>query len=294
VLDLTTLRAHLARIIGALLLLPLLAGCSAIKLGYNGLPDLAYWWLDGYFDFTEAQTPLVRGELGRLHAWHRAQELPRLADVLARMEQLAAGPVTPAQACDFAAEVEARLAGVASQAEPAAAALALVLEPRQLRHLERKYRGNNADWRRNWIDVAPDERSTKRYEQALDRAESIYGRLDEPQRAVLRQWAERSPFDALRVLAERQRRQQDLLQTLRRLQEAADDPAGARSALREYVARVQRSPDADYRRYRDEVLQDACGTFASLHQSTTPAQREQAARRLRAYQRDLRELAAQR
>jgi hypothetical protein len=290
----TTLRAHLARIIGALLLPMLLAGCSAIKLGYNGLPELAYWWLDGYVDFTEAQTPQVRDELGRLHAWHRTQELPRLADVLARMEQLAPGPVTPQQACAFVAEIETRLAGVATQAEAGAAALAVAVEPAQLRHLERKYRGTNADWRRNWIDIPPEERSVKRYDQALDRAESIYGRLDEPQRAVLRQWAERSPFDAALVLAERQRRQQDLLQTLRRVQAAPDDAAAARSALRDYVARVRRSPDPDYRRYRDETLDEACRTFAALHQSTTPAQREQAVRRLRAYQRDLRDLAAQR
>jgi len=294
VLDITTLRAHLARIIGALLLLPLLAGCSAIKLGYNSLPELAYWWLDGHVDFTETQSPQVRDDLGRLHAWHRAQELPRLAEVLARMEQLASGPVTPAQACGIVAEIEARLAGVAIHAEPAVAAIALSLEPRQLRHLERKYRGNNADWRRDWIGTSPEERNAKRFEQALDRAESIYGRLDEPQRAVLRQWAERSPFDAERVLAERERRQQDLLQTLRRLRETPDDAVRARTAMREYVARVQRSPDADYRRYRQDVLDDACRTFAALHDSTTPAQREQAVRRLRAYQRDLRELAAQR
>ena len=45
----------------------------------------------------------------------------------------------------------------------------------------------------------------------------IYGRLDEPQRSALRRQIEQSIFDPQRILAERQRRQQDVLQTLRQL-----------------------------------------------------------------------------
>jgi hypothetical protein len=290
----TTLRVHLGRIIGVLLLALALGGCSAVKLGYNSLPELAFWWLDSYVDFNEQQSPVVRDDLARLQAWHRSEELPRLADLLARMEQLAPGPITAAQACGFVAEVEARLTAVAVQAETAAAAAALTLDGRQLRHLERKYRSKNADWHKDWIDGAPAERADKRYTQALERAESIYGRLDGPQRAVLRHWAERAPFDAQLVLAERMRRQQDLLQTLRRILDSPGDAAKAGSLLRAYVNRVQRSPDPHYVRYRDELQGETCRTFAALHDSATPAQREQAVRRLRAYQRDLRELAAQR
>jgi hypothetical protein len=50
----------------AAVLLPGLAGCSAIKLAYNQAPDLTYWWLDGYFDFNGQQSPKVRDELAKL------------------------------------------------------------------------------------------------------------------------------------------------------------------------------------------------------------------------------------
>ncbi len=33
-----------------------LSACSAIKIGYNNLPELSYWWLDGYVDFDGAPT----------------------------------------------------------------------------------------------------------------------------------------------------------------------------------------------------------------------------------------------
>ncbi|MFM8901356.1 MAG: hypothetical protein ACKOF9_15630 [Burkholderiales bacterium] len=51
-------------IIGALCCLPvLLAACSAARLGYGQGPTLAYWWLDGYVDFNEAQSLRVREDL---------------------------------------------------------------------------------------------------------------------------------------------------------------------------------------------------------------------------------------
>ena len=290
----TILRTRLARIIGVLALAAALAACSAIKLGYNALPDLAYWWLDGYIDFSETQTPQVREELNRLHAWHRGNELPRLVEVLERMEQLAPGPVNASQACTFVAEIQGRLNGVAQQAVPALVAMATTVDADQLKHLERKYRGNNADWQKEWVKPPPAERSEKRFKQALERGEMIYGRLDEPQLVVLREWAERSVFDPQRVLADRQRRQQELLQLLRRLSEGAPAPAEAARLVREYLERAQRSPDPDYRRHQEQLLDEACRTFAAVHESTNAAQREQAVRRLRAYQRDLRELSAQR
>lgn len=284
----------LARIIVVLALAVGLAACSAVKLGYNTLPTVAYWWLDGYVDFSDEQTPQVRSELTRLHTWHRTQELPRLAGLLARLEQLAPGSVSAQQACGFVDELQARMNIVADQAEPAVVAMALALTPQQLQHLERKYRSNNETYRKEWIEAPPAEQKEKRFEQMLERSEMIYGKLDEPQRAVLHQAIEQSMFDARRILAERHRRQQDLLQTLRRLQEQAPSPEQARLLMRGYLDRAQRSPDTAYRAWQQDLLQEGCRTFAALHDSTTAAQREQAVRRLRGYQRDLRELSAQR
>ena len=53
-----------------------LAGCSAVQLGYNTLPEISYWWLDGYLDFEDGQREQVRGGIAAIQAWHRAHELP--------------------------------------------------------------------------------------------------------------------------------------------------------------------------------------------------------------------------
>lgn len=290
-----TISSRFAGIIVALVAAVGLAACSTIKLGYSTLPELGYWWLNGYVDFTEEQAPRVRAELARLHGWHRQQELPRFIDIVARMEQLAPGAVSSAQACEFVAEVQGRLNLVAEQALPAAASLAGTLSADQLRHLQGKYGKNNDKFRKEQIHATLSEQREKRYEQMLDRFETLYGRLGQAQRRVLRQAIEHSMYDPQRVLAERMRRQQDLVRTLARIGEAGAGAAPVDTAglLRAYVQRAQKSPDASYRAWQQDLLQENCRTFAAVHASTTTEQREHAVQRLRGYQRELRELSGQ-
>jgi hypothetical protein len=284
--------SRFSRIIGLLFLVGALGACSAIKLGYNNASELGYWWLDRYLDIDDSQAARVREDLMRLHQWHRQQELPKLAALLEQMEGLAAGELAPAQVCSVVTDIRARLAALADRAEPAVVTLALSLTPEQLRHLEGRYAKNNRKYREEWIALSPLEQKDKRFKEIQKRAEFVYGDLGAAQRDLLRRQAEGSAFDAGRVLAERQRRQQDSLQILRQL---AGRPIGLAEAGRLMHGLVQRalaSPDAAARNYQDTLLQEACRGVAALHNSTTPAQRAHAVRRLHAYRLDVIDLAA--
>ncbi|NNU44234.1 hypothetical protein [Ramlibacter montanisoli] len=192
-------------------------------------------------------------------------------------------------------ELQQRIRAVTDRIEPGAVALAATLTGREQRHMARKFRRRNETFQQDWVALSRAELVEKRFGQALERVETIYGRLDDPQRAVLRQRLEQSAFDPARTLGE-----------------MAAPPAGpagngaphlagarparsrgARALLRGWVARIEKAPDPAYRAYQETLLQEGCTTFALVHQSTTAAQREQAVRRLRAYQRDLRDLIAQ-
>ncbi len=284
--------AKLARIIGVLLLASALAACSAVKLAYNNLPEVSYWWLDGYLDFDAEQTPRVRDELAQLLAWHRQNELPKIVALLQRAQALAAGDFTAAQACEMADEIRARLVAVAEHAEPAIADIALRLGEAQLQQLERKYAKINADYRKDWLDRSPERQQEKRYERFLDRNEDFYGRLDPSQRELLRQQVAQSIFDPRAVDAERRRRQQEMLALLRRFQAEKTPPAEARAAIHAYVQRVADPPLGPARERQRALLQEGCRNLAALHSRTSASQREQAARRLKAYERDLVELMA--
>lgn len=291
----------LKRIIGwlfAALLLALLQACSAIKLAYNNAPEFAYWWLDGYVDFQSEQSPRVRDELSRLLAWHREQELPKIAMLLQKVQRLAAADITPAQVCAVYDETRERFNALTRQAEGPAVWLAGNLTAEQLRHIESKFAKVNADYQREWGRLPPQERLERRLKMNVERAEEFYGRLEDAQLSALKGALESSLYNPQLNTAERQRRQQDLMQTLRNISGNGAGPkpseGQALAQLRAYRDRIERSPNPAYEAYSQRIMQESCASFAALHNSTNKEQRERAVRRLAAYERDARELNSQR
>ncbi len=293
-----------SRIIRLLLvtsLLAVLVGCSAVRLAYNNLPDLAYWWVDGYADLNEPQSLLLRAELARMHDWHRKTELPRIAHLLRQIQQVTPADTNPERVCQFYGDLRTRFDAVTAQAlaQPGILALATRMTAVQFKHLEARFAKGNQEWQRERGSQGRDVRVAKRVEAEIDRAEQFYGTLDEAQRRLLQVAVNRSAFDPQRVFAERVRRQQDMLETLRSIagmgnnNVPAADTAQAGAALRAYVERTSRSPDPLYRRYADAALLENCQTYARLHNSTTAEQRGRAVARLAAYERDARELSTQ-
>ena len=285
--------AKLVRIIGLLGVAVALGGCSAIKLGYDSMPQVAGWWLDGYVDFSDDQGQRVREDIARLHQWHRREELPKIAALLQQAERMSERDVTVDDVCALVPPLRARIAVIFDRAEPAAVTLALALKPEQLTHLQRKYEKNNREYRKDWVDLPLDELREKQVKQYVERMEMLYGRLEDSQRDLVRKQVERSAFSAQTNLRERQRRQQDILQTLGRLAGQQMSLPDARAAVHQLIERGLQSPDPKYRKYEDALFKQGCRNLASVHQTTTPQQRLSAVRRFRAYQRDLDDLVAE-
>ncbi len=287
-LDSRRLPALLPRIIGALLLV-FLGGCSAVKIGYNNAPTLAYWWLDGYVDFNDAQAVQVRDSLAALQAWHRRNELPAYAELLRQAQRLASGPVTPQQVCDVSDQIRARVQRLGEQAAEGMSRMVPTLQPAQLRHMALQFDKHNQTWREEWLDGTPAELAARRLKKAVERAESFYGRLEEPQLRILRQSLAQSSFDARLAWRERLRRQQDMLQVFR--EHGNDDRAAHVKA--EILALQQRnlsSPDLAYRAQFERMVLDSCRTLAALHNSASAAQRRELLQTLQDYETDVRTL----
>ena len=292
------------RIIGglaAVCTLLLLQACSAIKLGYNNGTELAYFWLDGYVDFREDQSPRMRDELTKLLAWHRADELPKLADLLQRVQRLATGDVTPGQVCGVYTEARERFEATSRRADPAMVWLAMSLSAEQLKHIDRQLKKADDKFRRETQDLTPPERVERRVKSNVERAEEFYGKLEDKQVNLLRNALETSSTKPELNQSERQRRRADFAQTLQMAsgQTASSiankpNPAEVQTILRAYQERLARSPNGEYRTYSEKLTQESCATFAALHNSASKEQRERAVRRLAAYERDARELHSQR
>ena len=295
---------NIRRIIGGLAAvsaLLLLQACSAIKLGYNNGTELAYFWLDGYVDFRDDQNPRLREELGKLLAWHRSEELPKLAELLQKVQRLAANDVMPSQICAVYADARERFDATTRRADPAAVWLAMSLSADQLKRIDRQLKKADDKFRKDTQDLTPVERMDRRVKSNVERAEEFYGRLDDKQVTLLRGAMEAATSNPELNQLERQRRQADFAQTLRMASGQTTlantnkpGPAEVLTLLRGYLERLAKPLNAEYRAYSDKITQESCATFATLHNSTSKEQRDRAVRRLAAYERDARELHAQR
>lgn len=268
------------------------SACSTVRFGYSQAPDLAYWWLDGYADFDEAQTLRTREGIAGWFAWHRRTQLPDYVRLLARAQAEALADTTPDRACHWWRELSERAELALTEALPAASRIVPLLGAAQIRHVERRYAKTNDEFRSEYLAADREQRLRVSVERAIDRLEFFYGRLDETQRDQVGRLIAASPFDAERWQAERQQRQQEALALLRRAAAEKPGPDAVLAMLRAYTARLFRSPREDYRRYQEKLVVFNCAFAASVHNTATAAQRQTLASRLKGWELDLRTLAA--
>jgi hypothetical protein len=273
-----------------LLALLVLQGCSAIKLGYQQLPTLSYWWLDSTVSFNSAQSSGAKQALENLHQWHRSEELPAYAELLQRAQVLSAGPVQAEQVCRVWTDVQTRLDTVMREAVVQAAPVVMALGPRQLSHMARRWESQNEDWEKEWLLGSASERLERRLDKTLERYRSFYGELTPAQVSLVKTQLVQSPWNAEWGRQDRQRRQQDLLSTLQAIQQNKLSQAEVEAQLWGVWQRWMKPPEAGQRAVLFNLSQRACENLAQLHNTATPEQRQQATRRLRAYEKDVKDL----
>ena len=264
-----------------------------VRIGYNQGSPLAFRWLDGYVDFDDAQSLRVRTALDGWFSWHRRSQLPDYADLLTRLGSELPGPTTPERACFWAREIRARLEAGLERAAPTLAEVVPTLSPQQIANVEKRYAEKNGDYRDDFLQRAPGKRHEAAVKREIERAEMLYGRLDDAQREVVARSVAQSPWNSELAYSERLRRQQDVLAMLRRLAANRASRADADTEIRAYVQRLERSPREEYRRYAERLIDHNCSFAAALHNLTTAEQRRVAARKLKDYEDDLRALAAE-
>ena len=281
------------RIISLLVLAGLLQACSAVKLAYNQAPELAYWYLDGYVDFSSAQSVQVKDELSKLQAWHRQTQLPIYIDTLQNVQQKILLDMSAQDTCTLLSDVRRKLGVLSDQLQPAVVTLLDTLTANQLELVARKFDKGNADYRNDYLQTAKSTLQSKRYTQAVSRAEMLYGRLDDKQLTLIGQQVEKSGFNAALAYAERQRKQQDTLQTLGAVLKNQATADQKRLAVRGLFERTFISPNPNYADYADALTKEGCKNFADLHNTTTANQRRKAVEILTGYVQDIKTLSAQ-
>lgn len=272
----------------------ILTGCSAVRLGYNNLPDIASWWLDSYIDFTDTQGPQAKVALQKLQTWHRKEELPAIAELLVQAQTLAPQNITPEQACKIWEAAQVRIESFVQESSRLAAPVVSQLSAKQLKHLEKEWATRNEDWKKQWVQGTPDSRIKKRVDLAAERFNSFYGDLNLEQRQVLKQQFLQSTWSPEASYQRRLKRQQEQLIALQAMSSEITKPAmplpQVEKALQSLILQSVRPKDAGDLSKQIQLEQQACQNLAQLHNTMTPAQRLKAQRKLKDYETDVREL----
>ena len=272
----------------------ILTGCSAIRLGYNKLPEIASWWLDSYIDFTDSQGPQAKVALQKLQAWHRKEELPAIAELLVQAQTLAPQNITPEQACKVWESAQVRIESLIQESSRLAAPVVSQLSAKQLKHLEKEWASRNEDWKKNWLQGTPDTRVKKRVDLAAERFNSFYGDLNAEQRQLLKQQFLQSAWTPEWGYQQRVKRQQEQLTALQAMSSEITKPAmplaQVEKALEALMLQSVRPRDTSDLSKQLLLEQQACQNLAQLHNTMSPAQRLKAQRKLKDYETDVREL----
>ena len=185
----------------------LLGGCSSLSLGYNQLPRLLGWWIDGYLDLDRAQRAQLDEGLASLQRWHRREELPRWQALLVQAEAATAGGLRETELLSLEAQLNASLRRTLEKAAPLAQPWLASLRPAQWERMRARRAERMAEWREAEAERDADERA----ERLGDSLARWLGRLERPLRAQLQA---PPPADAA-LWAEREQRQQLSEQGLR-------------------------------------------------------------------------------
>ena len=272
----------------------ILTGCSAVRLGYNKLPEIASWWLDSYIDFTDAQGPQAKAALQKLQAWHRKEELPAIAELLAQAQALAPQNITPEQACKIWEGAQIRIESFIQESGRLAAPIVSQLSAKQLKHLEKEWASRNEDWKKQWLQGTPDTRIKKRVDLAAERFNSFYGDLNTEQRQLLKQQFSQSVWTPEWGYQQRLKRQQDQLSALQAMSSEVTKPGMSLPQVEKMMQALMlqsvRPRDEAELSKQLQFEQRACQNLAQLHNTMSPAQRLKAQRKLKDYETDVREL----
>ncbi len=287
----TGLAAHARRFL-LLSVTLLVTACSTLKLGYNNADMLLLYSLDSYFDLDDKQQELARERVRSLLNWHRTTQLAGYAQLLTEAQRKVDGRISTAEVAAMQQQMNARLAAIGDQAAPDLAALALTLTPAQIDRFAGKLAKDASKARRELVRFAGARESLEeRAKRYTERAESWFGSVNNEQAQIVQAVLATRPETWW--MDERERRQSEMVQLLRRIHDEKPSAVEATKRLREYFAHLAEPRDEARRIALAEYRQSNAELVARLINAATPAQRAVLGKKLRGYAEDFVALTAE-
>jgi hypothetical protein len=280
-----------ARAVAFLLFAAALSGCTLLRLGYGQLDIIAAWMADDYFDLDPQQRDEFFRRFGRLHAWHRHEQLPDYAAFLKEIQSRVQKGVGRDDVIWVTEGVLARYRTLARRGADDAAALLATLTPQQIDTLRKRWEKDNRRFvREHKLDGAPEERRKARVTRALRQVTEWTGGLTPEQEEKVAALVAAVPAVERMRYEDRRRRQREFLALL----EQRGDQAAFAAKLRHWLANWEEGRAPEYARIQAEWLERRAAYFVGVERMLTLQQRTVLTRRLQRYIDDFTQLAGSR
>lgn len=274
------------KVVCTLVVAVLLSGCSTVRLVYDNADTYLRWRAALYLDLDGAMADELDERIAELMAWHRAQALPKyaqLVDEAARRFERKLQPADLVWGYDaIVTQARESLRVAAVQGAP----LLDRLSAQQIAHLEKRLGEDNRRFARENLRGKERERRRRRTERNVERLEDWVGRLSQAQRDRVAQYSERAPLlDDFRD-RDHQRIQAELLAMVR--------AKAAQKRLPELAANWDRGRDPAYVAALEASRKEYFAMALDIDRSLSGQQRERALHELRRYADDFRTLSRER
>jgi hypothetical protein len=258
-------------LLGAVLtLVTLVSGC-ALSLGYRHADWLIGRQLDHYLDLTSSQLRIVKGRLQPLLSRHRTEALPQYEQFLKDLRVRLSRGLTPEDLEWTFASYDRFRADLFERAIPEGGELVTLLKDKQIQHLERVFRKEDAQAER-LIQGATAVRLDERTRKGVAMAEEWLGPLSREQTARLRDMIVALP-DSQPVWWQYRRQRHEELVTLLRTSTSAEQIT---ATLRRIFIQSDHLPPADYPKMMTEMRAALTGLVLEVDRMLTPIQRRHA------------------
>ena len=256
---------------------------SNATLAYKSLAPMATWMVDEYVDLDGYQKDWVRDRLGRVMAWHRANELPRYRAFLEHVLAESTEPFTVDEIAAAYGDLRDHYHLMVEHLLPDVADFFLTLDAGQVAQMEKKFADDNRKFVKESTSGTPADRVKRRADKFNQHVDAWLGHVTPEQKILVLQRMELIPDFVDERLADRRYRQGEVLALIRAHATKEQMVQGLRRLLIDTES--WRRPEFQKRmRERDQKTFEL---LAALSRTIAPDQRAHLQARIRRYMSDI-------
>jgi hypothetical protein len=254
-----------------LLLAIVLAGCGP-RLVYPHLDWLIPWYVSDYISLDSDQKNMLEKRLLKLLDWHCRTQLPAYATTLrALVRDLAnsSQPVDTATLQVYSTRLRSLWKELLQQIGPDIAAILATATDAQIDELFDNLEKQNQKFKKEYVDLPPDELIQNREERMVKRTQYWISKLNPEQKQTVSDWSSQlAPIAGDWI----QNREIVQAEAWRLLAQRHDNP-GFRAAMQELILHPENMRSAEYQRKIDINTAVTIKLLAQLNQLLTEKQR---------------------